>query len=402
MPLNSPQKVHYYRRFPALLRADEAYMGLDALGHGILTGILDHQCVNGSVPADPVVLAGIVRATPEQVSQFLSTFTKLQTLESLEGGPGNRLVNPFLHRELKAIHALIKARQQAGAKGGQKTQAKARPAQARGRQASSSAQAELEASLEPPSSRQEQEQETDKTKTQRDHSRQQSIHQSANGQQLSIADAADDSSSLPEDVREGLTGLGIGTNLWPDLCNKAGGIRELRAALGLLETKVQQKEVHSPSGFFLRCVEELAKEGLTQYEQAHAEAMRSHRNALMDTRWTHLPEACRESLEVLRSWCTWWTIQDRISRSTSSATKDDLAPDAWNALDDLVETCLRHHPQRTEFLAVIAERQKATGSLSESPGMAKRLRIGTLEHLLGLNEKAPDGPKPTPLSGVAS
>ena len=88
MPLNSPQKVQYYRRFPALLRSDEAYMGLDALGHGILTCILDLQCMNDSVPADPVVLAGLIRATPEQVRQFLSTFTKLKTLESLEGGQG--------------------------------------------------------------------------------------------------------------------------------------------------------------------------------------------------------------------------------------------------------------------------------------------------------------------------
>lgn len=401
MPLNGPQKVHYYRRFPALLRSDEAYMGLDALGHGILTCILDHQCVNGSVPADPVALAGIVRATPEQVRQFLSTFTKLKTLETLEGGPGDRLVNPFLHRELKAIHALIEARRQAGSKGGQKTQAKARPAQARDRQASSSAQAELEASLEPPSSRQEQEQETDKAQIQKDSSRQQRIHLGVNGHQVSIADAADGITSLPEDIREGLSRLGIAANLGPDLCDKAGGTGGLRAALEILDAKVQQKEIHSPSGFFLRCVEELAREGQALYDEAHEEATRNHRKALADRRWVQLPEACRESLEVLRAWCAWWTLQERLS-SVSSAMREDLSSEAWDARTAFIETCLRHHPQRTEFLAVIAERQRTTGSISESPSMAKRLRIAALGNLLGLDEKAPDGPKPTPLNGVAS
>ena len=401
MPLNGPRKVHYYRRFPALLRSDEAYMGLDALGHGILTGILDHQCVNGSVPADPVVLAGIVRATPEQVCLFLSTFTKLKTLEALEGGPEDRLANPFLHRELKEIHALIEARRQAGAKGGQKTQAKARPAQARDRQASSSAQAEPEAPLEPPSSRQEQEQEADKAQIQKDSSRQQRIHLGVNGHQVSIADAADGITSPPEDIREGLSRLGIAANLLPDLCDKAGGMRGLRAALEILDAKVQQKEIHSPSGFFLRCVEELAREGQALYDEAHGEATRSHRKALADRRWVQLPEACRESLEVLRAWCAWWTIQERLS-SASSAMREDLSVEAWDARIAFMETCLRHHPQRAEFLSAIAERQKVTEGISQSPSMAKRLRIAALGNLLGLDEKAPDGPKQTPLNGVAS
>ena len=89
MPLNSPQKVLSYRMFPALMKADEAYMGLDTLGRGILFGILNHQCLNGSVPADPVAFSGIVRATPEEVRGFLATFTKLKTWRPLkaEGGP---------------------------------------------------------------------------------------------------------------------------------------------------------------------------------------------------------------------------------------------------------------------------------------------------------------------------
>ncbi len=401
MPLNGPLKVHYYRRFPALMRSDEAYMGLDALGHGILTCILDHQCVNGSVPADPVALAGIVRATPEQVRQFLSTFTKLKTLETLEGGPGDRLVNPFLHRELKAIHALIEARRQAGSKGGQKTQAKARPAQARERQASSSAQAELEAPLEPPSSRQEQEQEADKAQIQKDSSRQQRIHMGVNGHQSSITDAADGITSLPEDIREGLSRLGIAVNLGPDLCDKAGGIRGLRAALELLDAKAQRKEIHSPSGFFLSFVEELAREGQALYDEAREEFTRTHRKALADCRWVQLPEACRESLEVLRAWCGWWMLQERVS-SSSSAMKEDLSAEAWEARIAFMESCLRHHPQRTKFLTVIAERQQTKGGLSENPIMAKRLRIAALGNLLGLDEKASDGPKPTPLNGVAS
>ena len=401
MPLNGPQKVHYYRRFPALLRSDEAYMGLDALGHGILTGILDHQCVNGSVPADPVALAGIVRATPEQICQFLSTFTKLRTLDALEGGPGDRLANPFLHRELKQIHALIEARRQAGAKGGQKTQAKARPAQTWDRQATSGAQAELEAFFEPTSSRQEQEQKTDKAQIQRDSNRQQRILSGANGHSKISADAADDFAGLPDDIREGLARLGIASNLSSDLCGKAGGVRRLRAALEQLDTKLQQKEIHSPSGFFLRCLEELAKEGMALYEQAHEEATRSHQKALADHRWLNLPEPCRESVEVLRAWCAWWAIHERLSLA-SSAMREDLSVEAWDARTAFMETCLRHHPQRTEFLAVTTERQKAKGNIPDSPSMAKRLRIAALGNFLGIEEIASDGPKPTPLNGVAS
>jgi hypothetical protein len=222
-----------------------------------------------------------------------------------------------------------------------------------------------------------------------------------NGHQVSIADAADGMPSLTEDIRAGLTRLSIAEHLWPGICHKAGGIRGLRAALEVLDAKVQQKEIHSPSGFFLRCVEELAREGQALYDEAQEEVARNHRKALGDRRWTQLPEACRESLEVLRAWCAWWTLQERLS-SASSAMREDLSVEAWDARTAFIETCLRHHPQRTEFLAVIAERQKATGSISESPSMAKRLRIAALGNLLGLDEKAPDGPKPTPLNGVAS
>ena len=82
--------------------------------------------------------------------------------------------------------------------------------------------------------------------------------------------------------------------------------------------------------------------------------------------------------------------------------KEDLSVEARNAHIAFLETCLRHHPQRLEFLAVIAEKQKATASISESPHMAKRIRIAALGTLLGLDEKAPDGPKPTSVNGVAS
>jgi len=385
--------------FPALLKADEAYMGLDALGSGILFGILNHQCLNGSVPADPVALAGIVRAKPEAVREFLATFTNLKTLEALEGGPADRLANPYLHRELKAIHALIEARRQAGAKGGQRTQAKARPAQTRDQRASSSTQAELEAPLESPPSRQEQE--ADKAQIQMNSNRQLPIHSGANGHQASLADAADDEASLPCDIRERLSRLGIAANHGPDLCARAGGTRGLRAALEQLDTKVQEKEVHSPSGFFLRCVEELAREGLALYDEAHEEARMSHRKALTDHRWRQLPEACRESLEVLRAWCAWWTHQERLS-SASSAKKESLSIEAGEARIAFLETCLRHHPQRTEFLAVIAQKQQIKGGPSENSILEKRLRIGALANLLRLDEKSPDVPMPTPLKGVAS
>ncbi len=397
MSLNSPKKVQYYRRFPALLRADESYMGLDALGHGILTGILDHQCVNGSVPADPRVLATIVRATPEQVSQFLSTFTKLTTLEALEGGPADRLANPFLFRELNGIHTLIEARREAGAKGGKKTQAKARPAQARRPIASSDAQAELE----PSSSRQEQEQEEDKDKNQKDSSRQQHIHPRVNGHTAAFSADADGVFYLPADIQEGLSSLGITASLGPDLCEKAGGARGLRAALELLEFKLQRKEIHSPSGFFLRCVEDLAKEALARYEQALDGAMDSHRKALTDPRWSQLPDECRESVEVLHAWCTWWSLQERSS-SANSSNRDGPITEAWAARSEFFEACYRHHPDRSIIAAAIAEKQKAAGRLSESPGMAKRLRIGALASLLGLEEKAAEEPVPTPLNGVAS
>jgi hypothetical protein len=82
--------------------------------------------------------------------------------------------------------------------------------------------------------------------------------------------------------------------------------------------------------------------------------------------------------------------------------KDDLATEAREALDAFMEMCLRCHPKRSEFLADMAEKRKAAGSMSESPGITKRLRMRALGNLLGLDEKAPDGPKPTPVSGVAS
>jgi uncharacterized protein YdaU (DUF1376 family) len=348
-----------------------------------------------------VALAGIVRAEPEAVRAFLATFTKLETLAALEGGPADRLANPYLHKELKAIHALIEARRQAGAKGGQRTQAKARPAQARDQLASRGALAELEAPLGPSSTRQEQEQETDKDQSQNNSSRQQRIHSGVNEFQASLADAADEMGSLPEDIQEGLSLLGITAPFVPDLCGKAGGTRGLRAALQILDAKVQRKEIHSPSGFLLRCIEELALEGQAQYDQALQAAMRTHRKALMDHRWVQLPEACRESLEVLRAWCAWWQLQEQAS-SASRLMKDDLATEAREALDAFMEMCLRCHPKRSEFLADMAEKRKAAGSMSESPGITKRLRMRALGNLLGLDEKAPDGPKPTPVSGVAS
>lgn len=401
MPLNSPQKVLYYRMFPALLKGDEAYMGLDALANGILFSILNHQCLNGSVPADPLALAGIVRATPDEVRRFLGTFTKLQTLEAVEGGPADRLVVPYLHRELEAIHALIEARRQAGAKGGKKTQAKARPARAPMPFASSVAQAKLEAALELPSSRQEQEQEEDKNKDQRDSSRQQQIHPRVNGHTAAFSADADGVFYLPADIQEGLSSLGIAASLGSDLCEKAGGVRGLRAALKLLEFKVQRKEIHSPSGFFLRCVGELAKEALACYEQALDGAMDSHRKALMDPRWAQLPGECRESVEVLQTWCAWWSLQERSS-SAKNGNREGIETAAWEARGEFFEALYRHHPNRSEIALAIAEKQKAAGRLAESPGMAKRLRIGALASLLGLEEKAAEEPVPTPLNGVAS
>lgn len=396
MPLNSPQKVQYYRIFPALMKGDEAYMGLDALGNGILFGILNHQCLNGSVPADPLILSGIVRATPEEVQRFLATFTKLKTLADLEGGPADRLVSPFLDRELKAIHALIEARRQAGSKGGQRTQAKARPAQARAQSASSNAQAELEATLEPSSSRQEQEQETDKDQIQRNSSRHQRVHSNPVGRFESIADDADGAGGIPGDILEGLSHLGIASNLASELSAKVGGPRALRAALETLESKLQEKGIHSPSGFFLRCAPDLAREGLALYEQVFAETLASERGALRDPRWTQLPEACRESLEVLQTWRVWRRLQQ------GETNGDGFTEEASEARKTFLDACLRHHPERPNLFAALEEKIQQMGNVVDLPGVAIRARYKVLESLLGVAEPPSSEGKPTPLNGVAS
>lgn len=399
VPLDSPEKILYFRVFPALMAADEEYMGLSIPDEGILFRILRHQCMNGSVPRDPSRLAQVLAADPADIAQFLMKFSKLKTLAELEGGPEDRLAIPYLHRERMAILSLIAARRKAGAKGGQRTQSKSRSAQAKLPGALSNVQARLEASPQPCST--EQEQEPYKDQVQKSSSKQQQTHSGVKGQPSMPAIDAEDERFLPSDICEELSRLGIASDMAPDLCERAGGVRGFRAAIELLEAKVQRKEIRSPSGFFLRCVGELAQEGLAHFEQAHREAMTTHRNALADSRWIRLPETCRESLEVLRTWCAWWDIQEQSS-SAKGSNEDDRIMEIWSARSEFIETCYRHHPNRAEIDSTIAENQKLSCGLAEIPGMATRLRIGALASLLGLEQKAAKETVPTPETGVAS
>lgn len=370
------------------MKTNEDYMGLDALGHGILVCISDHQCLNGSVPADPEVLANIVRATPEQVRGFLSTFRKLKTLAELEGGPVDRLVIPFLHRELKAVQELIEGRRQAGAKGGKRTQTKARQAQQV--VASSSAQPRLDSQIEHSSTIQEKE--TYKDQRQRNIREQQHLHRRPEGFPMAL-DADDDGADLPTDLRNELTRLGIAANLWSELCAKADGPLGLRRALDLLEAKTKSGEIRSPSGFLLHCVTELAQEAKAHYEEAYNRALHSDQAALMDPRWVQLPEVCRGSLEILRAWCEWWDLQEQVS--TLGDTRDrDLVAKASEMRITFLEACLCCHPDRTEINAALTVKLQSAGDLSKKPMVAKRLRVTALEGLLGLSVKA--SPKERP------
>lgn len=380
MALNSPEKMLYFRVFPALMAADEAYMGLDISDDGVLFRLLRHQCTNGSIPADPDLLARVLVAEPADVRQFLSRFHKLRTLAELEGGPEDRLAVPYLHRERCEVLEMIQAKRAAGAKGGRSTQAKVKRGLPSDLGERGSALPRFEATLEHESSEQDQEEHPEQKQTNKHISTQASTPAPQTGLDAAAAGALEQQ-FLPMDLQEALAALGIAKGVAKVLCKKAGSPRALRAALELLEMKRKEKEIHSPAGFLLKFAPELAQEALAQYEKLLSEASVTSRGALQDPRWQQLPEECRESLAILRKWLLWWHQENRGGPEGKDVSTSDASRQSRN---EFLDACLSHHPDRMNLTKILEEKVEEAKVSPTMPGIRSRVRYNALEQLLGV------------------
>lgn len=356
MKLPNPVKILYYRIFPALLMSDEAYMGLTIVQNGILFKVLNHQALNGSVPAAGDLLARVVGADTQDVEEFLRVFPKLRTLEDLEGGASDRLAVPFLYHERREVLDYIQERRRSGQKGG-------RAAQARAREATS-----LKLSLSSQAKDPDQAQQEEQTSSSR----------------ILIAAAAE-AIPFPPDLRRDLVRLGIGSQHWDQLLEDTGGPRGLRAALEQLSLKLDQDDIRSPSGFFLMCAAELAGEGMAAYDLLNAQIRSTAPSALLDARWRGLPEPCLESLAVLRAWFNWWTLRHEDPRSEARA----LGPGSLETAEawmKFVEAVLLCHPAQVDLEGQLADQLEQLAPNATLPGMARRVRVSFMAKLMGVVE----------------
>lgn len=364
--------MQFFRVFPAMSTSVEGYMGLSAEQNGILFGILNHQAVNGSVPASVALLARIVRAEESAVERFLREFPDLKTLQELEGGPNDRLAIPYLHFERVAVLTAMQKNRLAGAKGGRITQAKARAAALK-MATYPLHQAGLQAEGKHCSTRQEQDPDPEQEK---------------NKSNSNPDAAADDEDELvPEDIRYSLDLLGIGSQNIAGLLTMTGGPKGLRAAVEQLAMKMGHGDIHSPSGFFLTCAAELAKEGLASFDKLYSEVSTAQPKALLDTRWLALPDACRESLEVLQSWWHWWTLNE-FAPNANAQSQEGHSREVSDAWFDLIEAIVRHHPKQREIQASGAEKLKGVGPASGLPGLARRIRLSAMAKQIGIVERS--------------
>jgi hypothetical protein len=371
MKLDSPLNMQFFRVFPAMMASVEGYMGLDAEQNGILFGIMNHQAVNGSVPTSVTLLARIVRAEESAVERFLREFSDLKTLQELEGGPDDRLAIPYLHFERASVLADMQKKRLAGAKGGRITQAKARAAALK-LATYHLHQAGLQAEGKHHSTRQEQDPEQEQEK---------------DNSNSNPDDDAAEYELVPADIRFSLDLLGIGSQNIAGVLTMTGGPKGLRAAVEQLAVKMEHGDIHSPSGFFLTCAAELAKEGLASFDKLYSEVSTAQPKALLDTRWLALPDGCRESLEVLQSWWHWWTLNEFASNANAQSQESHSreVSDAWF---DLVESVVRHHPKQRELESSGIEKLKGVGPAGELPGLARRIRLSAIAKQIGIVEKS--------------
>lgn len=118
-------KAPAYQWYPKDHRSDERVELMDLEQEGALRRLLDHQWMNGSIPADPDDLASLLRVDRERFDRIWKRVGPC--FESVDGDP-SRLANARMERERAARDEFIENRRAAGSKGAAERWAKQKPA----------------------------------------------------------------------------------------------------------------------------------------------------------------------------------------------------------------------------------------------------------------------------------
>lgn len=111
---DSRLKMPAYQWYPKDHRTDEKVELMDLEQEGALRRLLDHQWLQGSIPADADDLAGLLRVDEERFARIWKRVGPC--FEPVEGDP-SRLVNRRLERERQQRAKYSEARAEAGRKG---------------------------------------------------------------------------------------------------------------------------------------------------------------------------------------------------------------------------------------------------------------------------------------------